>query len=353
MRFIHIADVHLGVVPDKGYPWSQTRAEEIWRTFREAVQMAEREQVDLLLIAGDLFHKQPGIRELKEVNYLLGGLTKTQVVMIAGNHDYLKQDSPYERFSWEENICFLKSRQCGYVRFPELNTQVYGLSYYGREIREPMYDEVYPENLPGCHILLAHGGDETHIPINWRKLSGAGFDYVALGHIHKPQYLEEDRMAYAGSLEPLDINDTGPHGLIMGEYENGKLQTKFVPFARREYIHEKLYSDGKTTDLAMEEQVEQLIRRRGPENFYRITICGYRDPEIVFRTKSYEGLGNILEIRDTTEPDFDFEELLRIHGDDVVGRYIRRLLEESKKQGRSGAAGRALYEGVAALLHPR
>lgn len=353
MRFIHIADVHLGAVPDKGYPWSRTRAEEIWRTFREAVRMAEKEQVDLLLIAGDLFHKQPTVRELKEVNYLLGGLTRTRVVLMAGNHDYLKPDSPWERFSWEENICFLRSRQCGYVRFPEINTQVYGLSYYEREIREPLYDEVYPENLPGCHILLAHGGDENHIPMNWKRIAKAGFDYVALGHIHKPQYLEEDKIAYAGALEPLDINDTGTHGLILGEYENGKLRTEFVPFAGREYIQESLYSDRTMTDLEMEEQVERLIRRRGQQNLYRITLCGYRDPDIVFHTKRYERLGNILEIRDDTEPDFDFEELLRIHGDDVVGRYIRRLFEESKKQGKSRTVERALYEGVAALLHSK
>ena len=59
MKFIHIADVHLGAVPDKGYPWSKKREEEIWRTFRSLVRRAEEEQVDLLLIAGDLFHRQP------------------------------------------------------------------------------------------------------------------------------------------------------------------------------------------------------------------------------------------------------------------------------------------------------
>lgn len=44
-----------------------------------------------------------------------------------------------------------------------------------------------------------------------------GYDYVAFGHIHKPQLLVENRMAYAGSLEPTDTGDIGRHGYIEEE----------------------------------------------------------------------------------------------------------------------------------------
>ena len=67
MKFIHIADVHLGMVPDSGKPWSKDRAEEIWKTFRKVMQICNREKTDLLLVAGDLFHGQPGKKDLKEV----------------------------------------------------------------------------------------------------------------------------------------------------------------------------------------------------------------------------------------------------------------------------------------------
>lgn len=55
MKFIHIADVHLGAVPDVGYPWSEERKTEIWDSFRNIIRIAKAEQADLLLIAGDLF----------------------------------------------------------------------------------------------------------------------------------------------------------------------------------------------------------------------------------------------------------------------------------------------------------
>ena len=63
MRFIHIADVHLGAEPEAGTAYSKRRPDELWETFSEVVSLCEQEQTDLLLIAGDLFHRQPLLRE--------------------------------------------------------------------------------------------------------------------------------------------------------------------------------------------------------------------------------------------------------------------------------------------------
>ena len=59
MRFIHMADVHLGAVPDSGCPWSAFRENEIWETFVRVIDQIREEKIELLLIAGDLFHRQP------------------------------------------------------------------------------------------------------------------------------------------------------------------------------------------------------------------------------------------------------------------------------------------------------
>ena len=48
MRFIHLADVHLGAVPDRGCPWSSRREEEIWETFRRVIAGIRENPVDLL-----------------------------------------------------------------------------------------------------------------------------------------------------------------------------------------------------------------------------------------------------------------------------------------------------------------
>ena len=70
MKFYHIADVHLGAVPDRGAP-TVSSADRIYGTlFRDMIHLAVREQPDCLFVCGDLFHRQPLKRELKEVDYL-------------------------------------------------------------------------------------------------------------------------------------------------------------------------------------------------------------------------------------------------------------------------------------------
>ena len=56
MRFIHLADVHLGAVPDRGCPWSSRREEEIWETFRRVIAGIRENPVDLLLGQSPVCH---------------------------------------------------------------------------------------------------------------------------------------------------------------------------------------------------------------------------------------------------------------------------------------------------------
>lgn len=346
MRFFHIADTHLGAEPDAGFPWSEERRQELWESLRGVIQKADREEIDLLLIAGDMFHRQPLMRELKELNYLFSTLKKTKVVFIIGNHDYLKVDSYYLDFPWNENVFCLKDMQCQRVYFEELDTEIYGLSYHSREIREAKYDDLKLEKRAGCSILLAHGGDACHIPINRKKLLLSGFDYIALGHIHKPEIIEPDKMAYAGALEPIDQNDVGVHGFIQGEFKNGTLKTKFVPWAVREYIHLCFDTETCPTNLAFFEAVRAGIAERGAENIYKIVLKGFRDPDIVYHTKECMGLGNIVSIADESVPDYDFERLARIHAGDIAGRYIKTLYHKDMTE----TEKKALYYGIHVLL---
>ena len=196
MRFIHLADVHLGAVPDRGCPWSSRREEEIWETFRRVIAGIRENPVDLLFIAGDLFHRQPLLRELKEVNNLFSTIPDTRVYLMAGNHDYIKADSFYRDFQWEKNVTFFKNEQLTCVKDEKLDVYVYGLSYEHREIHEALYDDWKKSDKRGFHVLMAHGGDEQHIPLDSRKLAEGGFDYIALGHRHQHQNLFKDWCLY-------------------------------------------------------------------------------------------------------------------------------------------------------------
>lgn len=346
IRFIHLADVHLGAVPDRGCPWSREREEEIWETFRRMIASISKNPVDLLFIAGDLFHRQPLLRELKEVNYLFSTIPDTQVFVMAGNHDYLAQDSFYRTFQWEPNVVFYGSESPAVVKAKGLDAWVTGLSYEHREIREPLYDSLKPEIQDGFHVLLAHGGDESHIPMDMTALAASGFDYIALGHIHKPQTLMRDRMAYSGALEPIDRNDMGEHGYVEGRFENGQVRTKFVPFACRSYQKLILTVREDSTQFSLEEMMKMDIMKRGGKNIYKVVLQGCHAPETLLFPEKLKAFGNVAEILDETRPAYDLEALSRRYSGTLVGDYI----EYFRKKDMTLVEEKALYYGLQALL---
>lgn len=310
------------------------------------IGICKKEKTDLLLIAGDLFHRQPLLRELKEVDYLFSTIENTEVVLIAGNHDYIKKDSYYRTFRWSENVHPLFSDMMEYVELPGIHTCVYGLSYHQREVTEPLYDRAVPKNRMPYEILLAHGGDEKRIPIKKNHLVSLGYDYVALGHIHKPAELVKDRIAFAGALEPIDLNDTGKHGVIRGEIDASGTKISFIPLAKREYIHLCIEADKKMTNGSLKEKVRQMIEKTGEQNLYKLIISGFRDPDIEFRMEELSDCGNVVEEEDQSKPAYDFQRLYENNQNNLLGHYIKSLMEYPE----GTVEHQALYEGVQALL---
>lgn len=353
MKFIHIADVHLGAEPDAGSAYSGQRGREIWNSLEKVAKICKKEKVQLLLIAGDLFHRQPLLRELKEVNDLFAGLRDTQVVLTAGNHDYLKRDSYYHTFEWAKNVHMILSGQISAVELPELSAAVYGLSYYGREISERLYDNAYPKKLQKFELLLAHGGDERHIPIQKDKLRSLGYDYVALGHIHKPfdteEAFHESRMAYSGALEPIDKNDTGVHGCILGEITKESCRIRFVPCALRQYVHLEVTAEKKMTNRRLKACIREQIEASGTQNIYKVTVKGYHDPDILFDLGDMDTYGNIIDLVDDTKPAYDFMKLLEQNQGELIGKYIESLIDYDE----DSVEYLALCEGVQALMETR
>lgn len=346
MKFIHIADVHLGMVPDVNYLWGQQRSRDIWESFGKIINICNEEKADFLFISGDLFHRQPLFRELREVNYLFSKLNRTKAVLMAGNHDYISEDSCYEDFKWSDNVYFLDSEEICSWYIKEYNTKIYGLSYYQRDIYEEKYKNIFPDKEGMYHILIAHGGDKRNIPIDKKNLNSLGFDYIALGHIHKPERIGE-RAVYAGSLEPLDITETGEHGYILGELsEKGEFRISFMPMSKCRYYTEIIETDTETTFGKIKDIISQVIECKGKHNIYRFILKGIRNPGTEFDIEELKKMGRILDIENETVPDYDFEELLIENRNNIIGMFI----EEVMKSGTDDRiADKALYYGIEAL----
>lgn len=346
---MHIADVHLGCTPDGRTEWAAERRRELWETFRDTIADAARLKMDLVLIAGDLFHHTPDEAQLREVNYLLGAYPEICFAIIAGNHDCCSPGSAWESFEFAPNIAFLGREGVECIRFASIGCEVYGFSYDRPQITKPRYDHLHPEPNEFFHILLAHGGDSEHIPFSAAALDQSGFDYIALGHIHKSTVILPQKAVYPGALSPIDAADEGPHGYLLCETHGRQVSVRFVRKAPREYVTMTVTANEEDTVFSMRDRVENAILSRGAENIYRVYITGYRNPSVQFDPELIRQTGRVLEVQDNSVPALHLDELKERCRGQLIGMYI----ESFEGHERSAVEEKALQYGVEALLTGR
>ncbi len=347
MKFIHMADMHLGALPDAGRPWSEAREKELWDTFSDICDACNRERADLLLIAGDMFDRQPLKKELQQVEYHLSRLDRTQVVWMAGDADYLREKDAYSSYTWPEHVHFFLGEKPQRLYFPFLDAEVWGMSYAHSHITKPIYDDISPDSGDTYRILLAHGGDDDHIPIRRHLLAAAGFDYIALGHLHTSKIWEHEKCAYAGSPEPLSPTEEGDHGYILGEITPEGTSLKLIPIARRSYKRMELTIHLNSTTYSLLEQLRQNLAAQGSSNIFTLTLKGSAIAGDDIDKDALMAAGNILEIVDKTHRELNIEEILREHRGDLIENYIERM---RAYQDQGEVTKKALEYGVLALL---
>ncbi|MCU6761789.1 Nuclease sbcCD subunit D [uncultured Roseburia sp.] len=345
MKFIQIADVHLGVKPDAGKPWSERRAEDIWSSFAGVVRLAAKEEADLLLIAGDLFHRQPLKRELKEVAALFGELKNTQIVLAAGNHDYMHPKSYYRSFVWPEHVHFIAGEDLEPVYLSSLDVTVWGSSYWGPEDKRHIYQTGKLDGR-GLQILLGHGGDEKHHPFTLTELQEAGYDYAAFGHIHIPQKLKDHKVIMSGSLEPTDCNDFGPHGYWMGELYKDSCQVQFYPVKNCEYVKTTVEI---TPDMGQRQMIEAAREQLSAREAFQIShliLSGRRDADMEVPVEELQQLPRVVKVLDMTGADYCFEKLKEDYSGTLLAAFIEYMEGVSDQRLKEDA----LYYGVQAMF---
>lgn len=350
MKFVHVSDLHLGAKPEAFMPWAEAREEELWQTTSRLIDYCNSDKTDLLFVCGNTFYKQPLVKELKRLDEMFSRLTDTKVIIIAGNHDYLSPRSRYRDFKWCDRVIPLFSHDLEEMYLYGLDTTVYGFSYTESEITAALYRDVAPKKSSGIHILLAHGGAPNYIPIDYAKLADAGFDYVALGH-NMTYTKVYDNVIYPGVLEPIEKNETGKHGFVKGEFiqvQGGyKLETEFVPFAKREYVdlHVRISPDDNNQTIGR--TVTNLMLKNGAGNLYRVYIEGIRSVDKSFDIEALAQKGMITEVIDATVLDYNYDELRESNADNLIGDFITEVKNSDEEE---TTKDRALYYGVEALL---
>ena len=230
MRFIHIADVHLGTAFAGRSDDMRNRLRRAAReAFARCVATAVAEQMDALLIAGDLFDG-PHV-SFKTERFLLAQLgvlaeADIQVVYATGNHDPGRgiRDGGV---SWPGNVTVIPGAEPVAVpivgRSGDTTGYVTGAGHATSHETEDLSRRLHP--VPGTslpQVALLHtqvasaAGSDVHgsyARSNSDHLRAAGFHYWALGHVHARQALSADPpIHYCGNLQGRNPRETGPKG---------------------------------------------------------------------------------------------------------------------------------------------
>ncbi|MFA5522867.1 MAG: DNA repair exonuclease [Tissierellales bacterium] len=359
IRCIHTGDLHLGMeFKSASFDKKQahTRRLELWETFNRIIHRCKEIKAHILLIAGDLFEDEYcSIADVKRIDSMFREIRDTKVVISAGNHDTLGRRSLYRLIKWGDNVHIFEPNSISKLEFKDLNIVIWGLSWDKKLERDNLVDDLKVEDVNKVNILLIHGDalskDSEYLPMNKNNLMNSGFDYIALGHIHKPQFISKS-ISYCGSPEPLDFGETGSHGIIEGIISKDKTNMSFVPFAKREFIIEEITINENMSYNEILDKIKAIDHKENRDvNLHRAIVTGTRDSHInlnIVDIKEY--LLNdfyYIEIIDKTTPDYDLEKISKENTNNIVGLFIK----EMEKQGlENETVKNALYYGLEILL---
>lgn len=251
MRFLHLADLHLG----KTLGDFDLRDDQRY-ILKQILAVAESKQVDAVLIAGDVFDKTvPSEGAVQILDEFIRALVKhhLQVYMISGNHDSDERLN-FGSSLFEANDVHIAAKYQGEL-FHHVAEDAYGMVHiyqlpfvkasqvkrafpdakietYEDAVREVLsHAEIDPAQR---NILVAHqfvsgkgkdptlGGSEGALTQHVGTVEKIGYDsfgafcYVALGHIHSLQSVGREEVRYAGSPLKYSLSEAGSVKQIPG-----------------------------------------------------------------------------------------------------------------------------------------
>ena len=268
MKILHTADLHLGQVIYQNYD----RSDEHRHFFRQLEQWCKEEQPDALLVSGDVFDIQQPSATVKKTftDYFVRPhqeCPQMHIVITAGNHDSASRiqadssvwklanvhlvgtppaiDSLHTMDGWQYH--YIVKLDSGYiVALPYMTGE-------RRDVIQSVLDKVADDNTMGLPVVMmahqavagldiaGHSFDIGTLKTLDVNVMGNGFDYLALGHIHKPQTIghQDDAMIgeisyrapvvrYSGSALHVSCDETYPHTVSLVEIDRhqGEVQIR-------------------------------------------------------------------------------------------------------------------------------
>ena len=319
MKFVHIADIHLDTpfktISDRADIGIERRLEQR-NALKKVIDYIKADKIEYLFISGGLYD-QEYIREssISFLNDLFKEIPNTKIFITPGNHDPYIKNSFYATYSWNNNVKIFTN---AVEKVENDNVNIYGFGFNNFEMNNNQIKDIILDEPEKINILITHGdlGESKYNPMNLNEIKSMGFDYVALGHIHKRD--DKTNIIYPGSLISLGFDELGEHGMIVGEIIDKKLNKEFIKIDEREFVEFEL---DVSNIISEEELIEKINNINEKNKLYKIILIGYRNFPINIDIKLINK--NIIKIKDNTKLKIDFKE----NNNTLKGLFIKKLNE--------------------------
>lgn len=300
MKFLHIADLHLGAKNSKLPKEQQTILTE---------QMFEKchyffntiaTDFDAVVICGDLFHSKNVPAKIEKHFFACVKDFAKPVIYISGNHDEKNE------FSTDcENFIFLDKQN------PKC--KVFDTVFHCQND-----NLVLEEN--SNNVLLLHGNIESMQDNDYIDITpflAMNFDYIALGHTHQvKKFKKQDKIfAYSGSLFSNGFDETGDKGYIEVEIENNTVKKcQFVPLKQRCYQICEVDISNCNSNGEIASEIKNTIEKQGisETDIVRVILKGsYEERLVKSETIILQELEELfyVEIQDQSKLKIDLEKI--------------------------------------------
>jgi exonuclease SbcD len=333
IKLFHLADTHIGV-ENYGRLDSKSglnsRVVDFLRRLSQAIDMALEREVDVCIFAGDAYKNQrPNPTFQREFARRIKRLAAEEipVILLVGNHDMATADRAAssldifgvldvpgvivaDRDELHQITCRRgQPLQVATVPYPQRSRLISREQYQNMTLDD--LDMELSRLLAETFADLASEAKErpdvptvlaTHLSISEAKqgseqsvmigrdvtilkslLSDPAWDYVALGHIHKHQELNQGQhppIVYCGSLERIDFGEEGERkGFVIAQLERGRCEWEFVPVSARPFVTIRL--DVTSSEDPMTDILDQLMQHSIEGAIVRLIIKATEAQEIL------------------------------------------------------------------------
>ena len=315
MKFIHLGDLHIGKRVNEFSMINDQR-----EILKQIIKVSKSEKINGIFIAGDIYDKTiPSIEAIELFEDFICKIAdlKIPAYIVSGNHDSSERLSTFSKLISLSGIHFSRNYDGKIIPLPLGNIDIWLLPFvrpadvrrFFPDIEIGNYQDAIENVVKNLdidtsrtNILIAHqfvtaNGKTPEISDSETSSLGTldnidyrifdNFDYVALGHIHKPQSMGRKEIRYCGSPLKYSFSEVNQNkSITIVEIEDKKIDIKSIPFKP---IHEMKEIRGK---------INNLLKMEKDESYMHITLT---DTDVIDAKNKLETIfPNIMKL--------DFEE---------------------------------------------